>query len=75
MSPDVIGTIIAAFGAAASVLTGVYMMLSRLERKTDVRFDKVDTRIDKLADEVSDLKVAVARLEGPRPGLQFLGPR
>ena len=75
MSPDVIGTIIATFGAAATMLAGVFGMIVWLGRKTDARFDKVDNRLNRLADDVSDLKVAVARLEGPRPGLQFAGPR
>jgi cell division protein FtsB len=87
MTPDTIGAIIAAFGAAATVLAGVLGLLMWFGRKlearfdkiddrfgkVDARFDKVDARLDKLADEITDLKVSVARLEGPRPGLQFVG--
>jgi len=44
--------------------------------KVDARIDKVDSRLDKLDDrleglgrEITDVKVSVARWEGPRPHL------
>ena len=104
MTPDVIGTIVAVFGAVATTISGMYVLLRRMERridlkfeyvdqrfeKVDQRFDKVDQRFEKVdqrfekvdeefrlvreeiravAADVVDLKVAVARLEGPQPAL------
>lgn len=44
--------------------------------KVDQQFDKVDQRFEKLevnlkglADEVNEVKISIARLEGPRPHL------
>ena len=37
--------------------------------KVDARFEKVDGRLESLARDITDLKVSVARWEGPRPHL------
>lgn|SRR5699024_5071537 len=37
--------------------------------KVDERFDKVDERLNQMQSELNDVKVAVARLEGPHPRL------
>lgn len=39
--------------------------------KVDERFDRVDERLIQLQSELNDVKVAVARLEGPPPRLYF----
>lgn len=70
---------------AVAILCGMKWMLTRLERRTDERFDRVDRRFDRLessTDErfadvdrrfaevgatLMDVKIALARLEGPHP--------
>lgn len=39
------------------------------ERRSDARFEKVDAHLTAIAVDLTDLKVAVARLEGPLPRL------
>ncbi|GAA4114210.1 hypothetical protein GCM10022249_15510 [Enteractinococcus coprophilus] len=39
--------------------------------KVDQRFEKMDERISQVQTELNDVKVAVARLEGPHPRLIF----
>ena len=39
--------------------------------KVDERFDKIDERMNLLQSELNDVKVAVARFEGPHPRLIF----
>ncbi|MGM7667932.1 hypothetical protein [Microbacterium sp. A93] len=79
VSPDVIGMIIALFAFTVTVLGGVAVMLARLTRILDVRFDRIDTRFDRIdarldrhESELVDVKIAVARLEGPQRRLQQL---
>lgn len=108
MTPEVITTIVAVFGAVATLFSGVYVLNHRLETRLDHRLDKVDDRFDRVDEQfvrvddrfftsdarfekfeakldgrferieeqlgvitadIVDLKVAVARLEGPRPTL------
>jgi erythromycin esterase-like protein len=97
VTPDVIGVILAAFGAAATVLAGVAGLGARLMARIDARFGRVDTRFDRvdaqfdrvdaqfdkvdaqfdkvagemaaLRSELVEVKIAVARLEGPAPRL------
>ncbi|HWD61869.1 MAG TPA: response regulator [Humibacter sp.] len=40
--------------------------------RVDERFDRMDQRIHRVEDELVEVKVAIARLEGPRPHLQRL---
>lgn len=83
MSPDVIGIIIALFAFTITVLGGVAGMLARQTKnlegrfdarfdRIDARFDQIDTRLDRHEGELVDLKIAVARLEGPQRRLQQL---
>lgn len=62
VTPEIIGVIIAAFGAAATVLGGVAALNARMVHRIDARFDRLEA-------DVVELKVAVARLEGPQPRL------
>lgn len=64
-SPDVIGTVIALFVFAATVIGGVGAMLACLSRK-------IDTRLDRVESELVDVKVAIVRIEGPPRRLQQL---
>jgi hypothetical protein len=84
VSADVIGMIIALFAFTVSVLGGVGGMLAHQSKRLDARFDKVDATFEKVEAEIADVrreiggvkselvevKVAIARLEGPRPHLQ-----
>lgn len=86
MSPDVIGMIIALFAFTVTVLGGVAGMLARQSKslesrfsaidarfdKIDDRFDKIDDRFDRIEGDLVEVKVAIARLEGPLPKLQRL---
>lgn len=76
MTPDVIGVVIAAFGAAATLLAGVAGLNARMMKRIDARFEKVDAEFAKVRAEIAgvradvvEVKVAVARLEGPLPRL------
>lgn len=77
MSPDVIGMIVALFAFTFSALGGVAALLSRQTKTLETRFDGLDKRLDRLElrmdrleGEVSETKIAIARLEGPLPRLQ-----
>ncbi len=86
MSPDVIGMIIALFAFTLTVLGGVATMLAKQTKTLDARLDRIDTRLDRMDDrfdrmddrfdrlegEVVEVKIAIARIEGPRRHLQQL---
>ena len=42
------------------------------DAKFEARFDRLDDRLDRVECELSDVKVAVARLEGPKPRLMTI---
>ena len=85
MSAEVISIILVAVGVLITLGGGFFAGLAWLLRRIDERFDKVDERFAKvderldkvderlglLQSEVNDVKVAVARLEGPYPRLIF----
>lgn len=78
MSAEVISIILVAAGVLITLGGGFFAGLAWLLRRMDERFAKVDERLDKvderlglLQSEVNDVKVAVARLEGPYPRLIF----
>jgi archaellum component FlaC len=86
VSPDVVGMIVALFAFTVTVLGGVGGLLAHQSKalqhrfdkiddrfgKVDDRFDKIDDRFDRLEGELVEVKVAIARLEGPLPKLQRL---
>lgn len=79
MSPDVIGMIIALFAFTLTVLGGVATMLAKQTKTLDARLDRIDTRLDRMDDrfdrlegEVVEVRIAIARIEGPRRHLQQL---
>ncbi|MBN9140997.1 MAG: response regulator [Micrococcales bacterium] len=43
--------------------------IDRLEERLDARIDRLEERFDVLTHEVIEIKIAVARLEGPLPRL------
>lgn len=73
MTPDVIGVLVAAATLVGGLFVGIAGLLSRqtvrLEARFDARFTQIDARLDRLEVDVNDLKVSVARLEGPLPRL------
>lgn len=72
MTPDVVGVIVAA-GLGGALFGGIWVLLSRqtirLETRFETRFDRIESEISELRGDISDLKVAVARLEDPAPRL------
>ena len=85
MSAEVISIILAAVGVLITLGGGFFAGLAWLLRRMDERLDRVDARFDKvderfnkmderigqLQTELNDVKVAVARLEGPHQRLIF----
>lgn len=80
VTPDVIGSLIALVGVAGMLFGGIYALLRQQARQIDARFEKVDARfdaleakfdkkIDGLTHDVVEIKVAIARLEGPQSTL------
>lgn len=77
MSPDVLAMIIALFAFTVTVLGGVAGMLAHQSKtletrfnRVDERFDRLDDRFDRIESDIVEMKVAIARLEGPSPKLQ-----
>lgn len=71
MSADVIATIIIAAALLVTLSGGYLAGLAWLSRRMDARFDKVDERIHGLEVELNEVKIVVARLEGPTPRLIY----
>lgn len=76
VTAEIITTVVAVFGAAATILGGVAAMLAAQTKKLDARFERVDARFERvdaqlatLAQDLSDAKISIARLEGPLPRL------
>lgn len=80
MSAEVLMVVIATASLAVTFIGALFAGLAwvvrrmdeRLDKsydRVDERFDKVDQRPDGLQSELTEVKIAVARLEGPRPRL------
>lgn len=80
MSTEVLAIIISAVGVVVTLGTSMFVGAARMVRRIDDRIDAVDeklstridavdekltARIDAVAADVTDLKISVARLEGP----------
>ncbi|CAN7503805.1 hypothetical protein LJR042_003409 [Microbacterium maritypicum] len=69
MSTEVLTIVLSAIGVALTITTGLFAAGTWMVRRVDDRIDAVDeklsTRIDAVAADVTDLKISVARLEGP----------
>ena len=63
MEPEVVN-LIAELGTGAAIIGVITALLIRLDNKIDRVHDKLDAKIDFVALDVVDLKVAVARIEG-----------
>ena len=78
LSGEMISVILVAAGLLITLGGGFFAGLAWLLRRMDERFDKVDERFDKvdermsgLQSELNEVKVSVARLEGPPQRLIF----
>ncbi|AZH80030.1 hypothetical protein CSX12_17045 [Microbacterium sp. Y-01] len=80
MSPETLTIILSAIGVVLTLTTSLFAAGAWMVRRIDDRIDAVDeklstridavddklsARIDAVATDVTDLKIAVARLEGP----------
>ncbi|MDX2400480.1 hypothetical protein [Microbacterium algeriense] len=88
MSPETLTIILSAIGVVLTLTTSLFAAGAWMVRRIDDRFDAVDeklstridavddklsTRIDAVATDVTDLKISVARLEGPPRHLLITG--
>ena len=80
MSTEVLAIVLSAIGVVLTITSGLFAAGAWMVRRIDDRIDAVDeklstridavdeklsTRIDAVAADVTDLKISVARLEGP----------
>jgi septal ring factor EnvC (AmiA/AmiB activator) len=63
MTPDVIGTIIAFFGAVATLFGGSFLLMRRLEARIDTRFDQVDKRFEQVDKRFDQADKRMTQLE------------
>ncbi|MFS0853062.1 hypothetical protein [Microbacterium sp. 179-I 3D4 NHS] len=72
LSPDTLGMIITLFTFMASGIGGVAALLAHHMKRIDARFDTVDARLTRVESELVDVKITIARLEGPQRRFQQL---
>ena len=69
MSTETVTIVLSAIGVVLTLGTSLFAAGAWMVRRIDDRIDAVDeklsTRLDALAADVTDLKISVARLEGP----------
>jgi hypothetical protein len=69
LSTEILAIIISAVGVVltlgASLFAAGAWMIHRIDDRIDAVDEKLSTRIDAIAADVTDLKISVARLEGP----------
>ncbi|WP_017203443.1 hypothetical protein [Microbacterium algeriense] len=69
MSTEVLAIVVSAIGIVLTLGTSLFTagawMLRRIDDRIDAVDEKLSTRIDAVATDITDLKIAVARLEGP----------
>ena len=69
MTADTMTIVVSAIGVVltlgASLFAADAWMVRRIDDRIDALDRKLTTRIDTVASDVTDLKVSVARLEGP----------
>ena len=79
MSTEVLAIIISAVGVVVTLGTSLFAagawMIRRIDDRIDAVDEKLSTRIDAVAADVTDLKISVARLEGPPRHLLTAGGR
>ena len=69
MSTETVTIVLSAIGVVLTLGTSLFAAGAWMVRRIDDRIDAVDeklsTRLDALAADVTELKISVARLEGP----------
>ena len=69
MSMEVVAIVVSAIGVVLTLGTSFIAAGAWMVRRLDDRIDgldrKLSTRIDAVAADVTDLKISIARLEGP----------
>ncbi|MFJ3473235.1 hypothetical protein ACIPJ1_09900 [Microbacterium maritypicum] len=75
MSTEVLAIIISAVGVVVTLGTSMFVGAAWTVRRIDAVDEKLSSRIDAVAADVTDLKISVARLEGPPRRLLTAGRR
>lgn len=65
MSTEVLAVIISAVGVVVTLGTSMFVGAAWMVRRIDAVDEKLSSRIDAVAADVTDLKISVARLERP----------
>ncbi|WP_217583317.1 hypothetical protein [Microbacterium sp. GbtcB4] len=65
VSVEVITMLATAATTLVAIISGFGWMIGRM----DARFSAVDAKFDRIERELTEVKIAIARLEGPRPRL------
>jgi hypothetical protein len=60
---------ITTIAAAVSIIVAFAGLLGWFIRRLDARFDRLEDRVSGVEHELTEVKIAVARLEGPTPRL------
>ncbi|WP_149084038.1 MULTISPECIES: response regulator [Microbacterium] len=76
VSVEVITMLATAATTLVAIISGFGWMIGRMdarfaamETKVDARFAIQDAKFDRIEHELTEVKIAIARLEGPRPRL------
>ena len=69
MTTETLTIVVSAIGIVLTLGTSLFAagawMIRRIDDRIDAVDEKLSTRIDAVAADVTDLKISVARLEGP----------
>lgn len=65
MSVEAITMLIGIVSILLALATGFGWMIHRMDSRLDVVENRLGSRIDKVTDELVEVKVAIARIEGP----------
>ncbi|GAA5146464.1 hypothetical protein GCM10025768_05120 [Microbacterium pseudoresistens] len=66
---EVLGMIVTAAGIVVTIGIAMFAGFAWVVRRIDAVDTKLTDRIDAMGAELTEVKIAVARLEGPRPHL------
>ena len=65
MTAETLTIVLSAIGVVLTLGTSTFVGAAWMVRRIDAVDEKLSTRIDAVAADVTDLKISVARLEGP----------
>ncbi|MCK2033309.1 MULTISPECIES: hypothetical protein [Microbacterium] len=72
VSVEVITMLATAATTLVAIISGFGWMIGRMDARfaaVDARFAIQDAKFDRIEHELTEVKIAIARLEGPRPRL------